>query len=141
MLNEDILDTMLRMAMEATRNAYVEHTALAVGACALAEDGTLYTGCTIDNRDQRLYCNAEALALFKGIADGKREFDAVLVVADTEDPYIPSGASLQLLAEFDVQEIIMANMNGAKERTTLDKLLPYAAKMKKNHLFNVEEDV
>lgn len=135
MLNDEIMDTMVRMAMEATRNAYVEHTKLAVGACVLAGDGTLYTGCTIDNRDQQLYCNAEALALFKGIADGKREFDAIVVIADTEAPYVPSGTSLQLLAEFDVEDIVMANMNGDVERATLDELLPFATKMKQNHPF------
>ena len=47
MLNEAIIDTMVRQAMDITRNAYVRHeSSLAVGACVLASDGTLYSCCT-----------------------------------------------------------------------------------------------
>ena len=49
MLNEEIIDTMVRTAMDAIKNAYVEHTSLEVGACALTSDGTLYSGYSIDN--------------------------------------------------------------------------------------------
>ena len=42
-----------------------------------------------------------------------------------ERPFVPNGASLQLLAEFNVPEIIMADMHGNIKRTTLKELMPY----------------
>ena len=128
MLNEEIIDTMVRTAMDAMRNAYTEHTDFAVGACALASDGTLYSGCNIDNASPQLYCSAEALAIYKAVSDGKREFDAVAVIADTEKTFVPWGGSLQLMAEFGVQEIIMANMKGEIEIVTLSEFFPSGEK-------------
>lgn len=130
MINEDILDTMVRTAIDAMRNAYTEHGARAVGACVLASDGTLYTGCTVDNASPQLVMNAEAVAIARAVADGKREFDAMVIASDTKKPYVPCGTSCQLMAEFDVQEIIMADTQGNVEKVELPELLPYAAKRK-----------
>ena len=133
MLNEEIIDTMVRSATDAMRNAYVEHTSLAVGACALTTDGTLYAGCTIDNASPEAYCSAEELAMYKAISDGKRDFDAVAVIADTERPYVPAGSSLQLMAEFQVQDVVMANLEGEMEIVPLDELFPSGVKLRENH--------
>lgn len=131
MLKEEIIDTMVRQAMDITRNAYLRHeTSLAVGACVLAADGTLYSGCNLENRMPQLCVSAEQVAMQIALADGKREFDGVAIIADTEEPYVPSGLSLQLLAEFDVPEVVMANMNGVVDVKPLEALLPYYKKMK-----------
>ena len=133
MLNEDIIDTLVRTAINASENAYTERSHFAVGSCALASDGTLYSGCNIDNASPSLSCCAEAVAIYRAVADGKREFDAVAVVADTEDPFIPCGACCQLMAEFKVKEVIMANMNGDMNVVPLEDLLPYADRLLSNH--------
>lgn len=132
MLNEEILDTMVRMAIEASRNAYLVQSKFPVGACALASDGTLYSGCIVENTVPQLSISAEQAALLKAITDGKRSFDAVAVVADTELPYVMSGSSCQFLAEFSVPEVVMANMQGVAENVPLRELLPYFERMKKN---------
>ena len=140
MLNEDIIDAMVRQAMDITRNAYLRHeTDLAVGACVLASDGTMYAGCNLQNRMPQLCASAEQVALYKALADGKREFDGVVIIADTQEPYIPSGLSLQMLAEFDVPDIVMANMNGMVDQKPLDDLLPYYRRMKRNTKFSFDE--
>ena len=139
MLNEDIIDTMVRTAMDAIRNAYVEHGSMPVGACALTSDGTLYSGCSIDNASPKAYCTAEELAMYKAISDGKREFDAVAVIADTENPFVPAGTSLQLMSEFEVQDVIMANMEGDLEIVPLDELFPSGAKIRENR--GLDEDI
>ncbi len=126
MLNEDILDTIVRSAIDGMRNSYTEHEAMPVGACLLASDGTLYTGCTIDNACGPLVMSAEMVAMGKAVSDGKREFDAIAIAADTEKPYIPSGVTCQLLAEFHVPEVIMANVKGDVESVQLEELLPYS---------------
>ena len=49
MISYDIIDTIARTATDAIRNAYIEHGSIASGACLLASDGTLYSGCSIDS--------------------------------------------------------------------------------------------
>ncbi len=146
MLNEDILDTIVRSAIDSMKNGYTEHGALAVGACVLASDGTLYTGCTIDNSCGPLVMTAEMVAVAKAVSDGKREFDAIAVAADTENPFIPNGMSCQLLAEFHIPEVIMANVKGDVESVQIEDLLPYGQRreallsQEPGFLFDMDEE-
>ena len=106
-MNPEIVDTMVRAAMQVMDNAYVPYGKAAIGACVLASDGTFYTGCNIENAVPRLSVFAEEVAMYRAVADGKREFDAIAVIADTEEPFVPNGAVCQLLAEFNVPEFII----------------------------------
>ena len=139
MLNDDIIDAMVRKAMESIDHAYVAHSKLAVGACALTGDGTLYGGCNIDNTSPSIYCTAEALAIYKAISDGKREFDAVAVIADTDRPFVPCGSSLQLMTEFGVYELVMANMNGEVDTVRLSEFFPSGDMLMENHRYIIPE--
>ena len=139
-MNPEIVDTMVRAAMQVMDNAYVPYGKAAIGACVLASDGTFYTGCNIENAIPRLSVFAEEVAMYRAVADGKREFDAIAIIADTEEPFIPNGAVCQLLAEFDVQEIIMTNMDGVVKTAMLSDLLPHAKAPMENALRPVEED-
>lgn len=136
MINAEIMDVMVRDAMRVLDNAYVPYSKIPIGACVLASDGTLYTGCNIDNAVPRLGVMAEEVAMYRAVADGKREFDAIAVIADMERPFVPNGAVLQLLAEFKVPEIIMANMHGEVKSLTLDELMPYAREPIENGVLN-----
>ncbi len=138
MLNEEIMDTMIRMAMDAMKNAYAEHVEIVSGACVLASDGTLYTGCTIGNVSARACCEAEELAIYKAVSDGKRKFDAVAVIADTEKPFVPVGNSLQLMSEFEVKTLVMANMNGEVDVRPLQEVFPTGEMLRRNHRFYIE---
>ena len=77
--------------------------------------------------------------MYKAISDGKREFDAVAVIADTENPFVPAGTSLQLMSEFEVQDVIMANMEGDLEIVPLDELFPSGVKIRENR--GIDEDI
>jgi cytidine deaminase len=138
-MNPEIVDTMVRAAMQVMDNAYVSYGKAAIGACVLASDGTFYTGCNIENAIPRLSVFAEEVAMYRAVADGKREFDAIAIIADTEEPFIPNGAVCQLLAEFDVQEIIMTNMDGVVKTAKLSDLLPNAKAPMDNALRPTEE--
>ncbi len=133
-MNPEIVDTMVRAAMQVMDNAYVPYGRAAIGACVLASDGTFYTGCNIENAVPRLSVFAEEVAMYRAIADGKREFDAIAVIADTEEPFMPNGAVCQLLAEFNVPEIIMTNMDGVVKTVKLEDLLPYGKALLDNAL-------
>ena len=138
-MNPEIVDTMVRAAMQVMDNAYVPYGKAAIGACVLASDGTFYTGCNIENAVPRLSVFAEEVAMYRAVADGKREFDAIAVIADTEEPFVPNGAVCQLLAEFNVEEIIMTNMDGVVKTMKLTELMPYAKAPIENALRPTEE--
>jgi cytidine deaminase len=139
MINQETIDTMVRMAREYMHHAYTPQTNMAVGACVLAADGTLYGGCNIENTVPSLSCCAETFTMHKAIADAKREFDALAVIADTEDPFVPCGACLQLMAEFGVQDVILANLKGDVRVRPLDAIVPCAKAMLSNHAVERDE--
>ncbi len=126
MINEEIIDTMIRMAKDAMSKAHSPYSGRPVGACVLASDGTLYGGCSIENAAYGSSCCAERVAIFKAVADSKREFDAIAVVADTDEPCVPCGACCQVMAEFKIRDIIMANLKGDVELADLMDLAPCA---------------
>ena len=70
--------------------------------------------------------------MYKAISDSKREFDTLAVIADTEEPFVPCGACCQLMAEFGVQDVIMANVKGDIRAATLADLMPLSKDMMAN---------
>ena len=121
-MNYDIVDTIVRTAI---RNVYVEHGSIATGACLLASDGTLYSGCAIDSVIPEFKLPAEVVVMAKAISEGKREFDAICVVADIDGTYMPDELCHKFLLEFNVQEIILADMAGNTKVMPLEELVPY----------------
>ena len=124
-MNFDIMDTMVRTAIDAIHNAYVEHGSIATGACLLAADGTLYSGCAIDSVVPEFKLPAEVVVMAKAISEGKREFDAIAVVADIDGIYTPDELSHKFLLEFNVAEIILADMEGNTKVLKLEEMVPY----------------
>ena len=124
-MNYDIIDTIVTTATNAMRNAYVEHNSIAAGACLLASDGTLYSGCSIDSVIPEFKLPAEVVVMAKAISEGKREFDAISIVADIDGMYIPDERSHKFLLEFNVEKIILADMQGNTKLVPLEELVPY----------------
>jgi len=139
MLNEELIDTLVRSASDAIRNAYAPYSGIGIGACIMASDGTIYTGCTIENTIRGLSVGAGEVALYKAVSDGKREFDAIAFIGNTERPFVPNGAICQLLAEFNVPEVIMADMNGDVQVIPLTDLLPYGNEPLDNIVYKKDE--
>lgn len=124
-MNIDIADTMVRTAMDSMRNAYVLYDGIVAGACALAADGTLYSGCTIDHPIPEYSLSAEIVAMARAISDGKREFDAIAIVADIEGLYSPNEETFLFLQQFEIGEIILADLEGNVKYLQFDEIVPY----------------
>lgn len=124
-MNEDIADTMVRIAMDAIRNSYVNHDGIAAGACVLTSDGTLYNGCTVDHPIPYLSVPAEMAAMIKALVDGKREFDGIAIVADIEGFYVPDENTYEFLKELEVPEIVFADLDGNVKMMALEEVEPY----------------
>lgn len=116
---------LLEAALAARERAYAPYSKFLVGAAVRAESGKIYTGCNIENASYGLTVCAERNALFNAVGAGELKFTALCVVGDTEEPISPCGACRQVMAEFKVPCIILANLLGDVKEYTLEELLPY----------------
>jgi cytidine deaminase len=117
--------TLVLAARRARRNAQAAYSGFKVGAALEAADGTIITGCNVENATYGLTVCAERVAMFKALSEGYRKFRRVAVVADTDAPTPPCGACRQILWEFGGDlEVILANLRRETGRHRLSELLP-----------------
>ena len=105
--------------------AYTPYSHFRVGAALLTKDGKIYRGCNIENAAYTPTNCAERTAFFKAVSEGRTKFKALAVVADTEGPCAPCGACRQVISEFEIPRIILANLKGNYKVVSLDELLPF----------------
>ena len=116
---------LITAARRARENAHARFSNFKVGAALETADGTIVTGCNVENATYGLTICAERVAVFKAISEGHRAFTRIAVVADTAEPTPPCGACRQILWEFggDLQ-ILLANLKEEKGVFRLKDLLP-----------------
>lgn len=119
-------DELVEVAWTAREFAHAPYSRFAVGAAILAADGRVFTGCNVENLSYGLTQCAERTAICSAVAAGVREFSMLVVVADTAVPISPCGACRQVMAEFDVQRILLVNRKAQLEFSLAD-LLPRSA--------------
>ncbi len=111
-----------RRAREYARAAFSKFK---VGAALLTADGTVITGCNIENATYGLTICAERVAMFKALSEGHRAFTRMAIVADTQAPTPPCGACRQVLWEFGGNiDIVLANLTDDMGTHRLKDLLP-----------------
>jgi cytidine deaminase len=111
-------------AMSARQNAYAPYSKFAVGAAVRTMDGTIFTGCNIENASYSLSICAERVAIFSAISRGYFALAVLCVVADTAEPVAPCGACRQVMLEFNIKEVLLTNCAGAWKRMKMAELLP-----------------
>lgn len=120
-------DTLIAAAKAARLRAYAPYSKFQVGAALEADDGTVFTGCNVENLSFGLTICAERVAVGAAVAAGKKGFRRLVVCADSKEPVTPCGACRQVLAEFcDDLEVLSINLSNDEYRTTLSVLLPRA---------------
>lgn len=120
-------DALLRAARAAMARAWSPYSRFRVGAALLAEDGTVFSGCNVENASFGLTICAERTAVVKAVSEGRTRFLAIAVVTDSDRPLQPCGACRQFLAEFAPDlRVLAAGREGAHEETRLSELLPGA---------------
>lgn len=122
---------LLLAAAEAKQRAYAPYSHFSVGAALLCADGTVYTGCNIENASYTPTVCAERVAFFKAISDGKRKFVAIAVAGgkgETVNPSCsPCGVCRQVMSEFCSPDlsVITGDPRGEIHCHTLAELLPH----------------
>lgn len=121
------MNALVQAATEARTRAHAEFSKFKVGAALEDVDGTVHTGCNVENATYGLTICAERVAVFKAISEGARKFSRIAVVADTDELTPPCGACRQILWEFagDIP-ITLANLSGKMETIQLSTLFPRA---------------
>ena len=122
------MEKLIVESKKARDKAYVPYSKFPVGAALVAEDGTVYHGCNIENSAYSMTNCAERTAFFKAVSEGVRTFKALAVVGDTEGPVSPCGACRQVIAEFceGSMPVYLTNLKGDVLETTVAELLPGA---------------
>jgi cytidine deaminase len=116
---------LVRAARTARRHAHAGYSKFKVGAALETADGTIITGCNVENATYGLTICAERVAMFKALSEGHRRFTRVAVVAKTKAPTPPCGACRQILWEFGGDlEVVLANLTRETGRHRLKDLLP-----------------
>lgn len=118
-------DALVAAARAAREHARAPYSGFRVGAALECADGTIVTGCNVENATYGLTVCAERVALLKALSEGRDRFVRVAVVADTDVPTPPCGACRQLLWEYagDI-DVVLANLDRETARHRLAALFP-----------------
>jgi len=116
---------LITAARRARRRAHARFSGFKVGAALETVDGTIITGCNIENASYGLTICAERVAMFKALSEGHRSFRRIAIVADRVTPTPPCGACRQILWEFGGDlEVVLANLRRELGRHHMADLLP-----------------
>ena len=107
--------------------AYCPYSHFAVGAALECADGTVFTGCNIENAAFSPTICAERTAVVKAVSEGHTDFVRIVVAGRCESFCVPCGVCRQVLREFAPDmEIICLNSKGEEQVFTLSELLPHS---------------
>lgn len=148
--NREMIDALIKSAMDARAFAYAPYSHFTVGAALLAkiekadedidsnlqdEQGNFYKiiqGCNIENASYPAGNCAERTALYKAVSQGYHQFGAIAIVAgakgeEAQNYTSPCGICRQVLREFVNTEsffVILARSKDDYKIMTLEELLP-----------------
>ena len=125
-------ESLVEAAFEARELAYAPYSKFKVGAALLGKNGVIYKGCNVENASYPATNCAERTAIFRAVADGQKEFEAIAIVGGKEsavelDFCAPCGVCRQVMREFSEPqnfEIVLAKSKTDYKVFTLEELLP-----------------
>ncbi len=116
---------LLEAADKAMKNAYAPYSGFKVGAALQCTDGTVFTGCNVENGSFGATNCAERTAVFKAVSEGYRDFTAVAIVSSGGGETFPCGICRQVLAEFAPHiRVVLRNKEGVPVSYSFEELMP-----------------
>lgn len=118
---------LVELAFAMLERAYAPYSRFPVGAALLCKDGTVFTGCNVENAAFGSCICAERTALVKAVSEGHRDdFVALAVVGNSSDYCWPCGACRQMLYEFAPElRVLAANRAHEYVKLKLCELMPH----------------
>ncbi len=123
------MQNLVEKAYAAKQYAYAPYSGFHVGAALLCGDGTIFTGCNIENAAYSPTNCAERTAVFKAVSEGYRSFLAIAVAGSSGEYLAPCGVCRQVLMEFcdpDSFLVILAKNQTQYQSFRLGELFPHA---------------
>ena len=118
---------LLERARGAVETSYAPYSEYRVGAALETSDGTVFTGCNVENANYSNSVHAEELALSKAVEAGHHSFSRIAVSSGARDGVTPCGMCRQSLSEFCADELrVICEGEDSPTAYTLGELLPRA---------------
>jgi cytidine deaminase len=120
----EIVQTLRQLAKDAANNAYSPYSEVKVGSAIVMTDGSIYTGCNVENASYGGTVCAERVAIFKAVSENKLQIEKIYVY--TKAGWPPCGMCRQVMSEFATPnlEVIMGDENGKETTLAFSKLMP-----------------
>ena len=123
-------------AVDMLDRAYIPYSHFPVGAALECSDGSVFTGCNIENASFGATNCAERTAFFSAVYAGERDFEAIAIVGGPQGedtraatvPCGPCGICRQVMREFCNSDfkIYLAAPEGGYFEATLEEMLPFS---------------
>lgn len=125
----EIINTALSMR----EKSYCKYSNFAVGAGLLTKNGSVYSGCNIENGAFSPTICAERVAIFKAVSEGVKEFEAIAIAGGVageapSDYCPPCGVCRQVMSEFCDEDfkVILVKSETEYKIYTLSEIMPLA---------------
>lgn len=130
-MDRQVIERLIETAIGQLNYSYTPYSNFKVGAALLAKDGTVFTGCNIENAAYTPTNCAERTAFFKAVSEGVKEFEAICIVGGKDGVLTgyaaPCGVCRQVMMEFCSPEefqVILATSKESYDVYALKELLP-----------------
>ena len=122
MTDRELMD----IAEQAAKHSYSPYSRFPVGAALECSDGTVYTGCNVENAALGSTICAERTAACKAVSEGHTDFVRIAIWGEGKNWCMPCGACRQFLSEFSTDmEVLCAKAGGRYVSYKLRELLPH----------------
>nr|XP_022343492.1 cytidine deaminase-like [Crassostrea virginica] len=124
--NTEDIQKIIKASQEVKQRAYCPYSKFKVGAALLCEDGTIITGCNVENASYGLSLCAERNVMTKAVSEGHQRFRAIAVSSDLKKSFIvPCGACRQTMVEFGTDwNVYMTKPDATYKVMKTGQLLP-----------------
>lgn len=131
-----MMEQLIQSAIHARKKSYCPYSGFAVGAALQTVDGTVYTGCNVENAAFSPTCCAERISFFQAVSDGNKDFKRIVIVGGKKDGRLekttPCGVCLQVMLEFcdpENFEVVLAWSEKKYEVRQLGEFLPHGFRL------------
>ena len=120
------IDSARDAALGVMGRAYAPYSQFRIGAALVGADGTIFTGCNVENSAYPAGICAERSALAAAVAGGVKEFAMLVIASEADDPTPPCGMCRQALVEFAPRlTVVSCTKHGGEATWDLATLLPH----------------
>ena len=118
-------EKLVNLAKTAMIHSYSPYSRFKVGAAALSDEGSIYTGCNIENASYGATMCAERVAIYASVADGNKNIKKIAIVSSSDQFTYPCGMCRQVMAEFmEADGIIVLSQGEETKEYRIGDLIP-----------------